>query len=195
MKPCSVALIAALGFGSVISTQAQAIAVKWTVETFTLDDGGAVTGSYIYDASTGVFSEISLSTSAGSVMTAGANFTFSGAFGGDNTVDLYETLPSDLMGIRSLYFELNDNMTDLGGTISIYGYDSVNFGRNIVEGICEDATCALYDASAPGRGPVAGSTARVVGVPLAPVPLPAGAPLFLSGFLAFCALKPRREAA
>lgn len=195
MNAFSLALVAAIGLGCVVSTKAHAVAVKWTVENFTLDDGGEVTGSYIYDASTDIFSDILLSTSAGSVMTTGANFTFSGAFGAEDTVDLYETLPSDLTGIRSLYFQLNDSMTDLGGTISIYGYDSVNFGRNIVEGICEDATCDLYNASFPGRGPVTGSTARVVGVPLAPVPLPAGAPLVLSGFLAFSILKRRREAA
>jgi hypothetical protein len=96
-------------------------------------------------------------------------------------VDTYTAFPTDLTGIRSLYFELDGSMTDAGGIIDIVGYDSPRFGQNIVDGFCEDPDCEFYDASQPGRGPdFQSGTPQVVGTPINVVPLPAGAILLLS---------------
>ncbi|QMV74453.1 IPTL-CTERM sorting domain-containing protein [Comamonas piscis] len=47
------------------SATANAVPMQWTVSETTFDDGGTVTGSFVYDADTNIYSNIRLRTTAG----------------------------------------------------------------------------------------------------------------------------------
>lgn len=173
------------------SVVASAAPVLWTIEDFFLTDGGAVTGSYVYDATLDLFSDVNVNASAGSVLGAGS-FTFSGAFASASIVDTYESLPADLTGVRSLYFELAASMTNAGGTIAVTGYLEPLLGNaNVVDGFCLGSDCANYDPALPARGPdFTQATPRVVGT-LVNVPLPASLALIAIGLVGFSVARRR----
>lgn len=61
--------LCAMGFG----TAAQAVPIQWTLSGVVFEDdygGGVASGSFVYDADTGVFSAIQLTTTAGTPGTA-----------------------------------------------------------------------------------------------------------------------------
>lgn len=53
-----------------ITTAANAVPIQWTVSDTTFDDGGTVSGSFVYDADTNIYSNIRLKTTSGTVGTA-----------------------------------------------------------------------------------------------------------------------------
>ena len=50
------------------SAPALAVPVLWSVEDVVFDDGGTASGTFVFDADTGVYSDIAITTTAGAVL-------------------------------------------------------------------------------------------------------------------------------
>src|SRR5215813_9278566 len=69
-------LIAALGLIALLSlpSVASADGATWTFSGVTFDDGGTASGSFFYDATNNTYSDINMTTTAGTLLT-GALYT------------------------------------------------------------------------------------------------------------------------
>jgi len=126
---------AALGFVPV----AQAIPVKWTVVYGAGSDGSALSGSFVYDADTNIYSDIDLETTDGT-QRGGDSYTYlceatpcAITPGDRNFMALHIPMQDDLTGFNILAVALLDQLTNAGGTVSTF----------ISEGTCLDSNC-LY---------------------------------------------------
>ena len=128
--------LSVLGF----SQPASATPLTWNLVGVTFDDGGTATGSFVFDADTGLFSAISIVTSPDPALGRGATYGVPGV--GDATFfDTLTSLPA--AGKDRLLFDLLTPMTNAGGLIGI------NLGAGIpdLETTCPDDVCA-----SPGPG-------------------------------------------
>ncbi|HEX3666919.1 MAG TPA: PEP-CTERM sorting domain-containing protein [Rhizomicrobium sp.] len=101
-------------------------AVTWTLQSVTLQDGGTITGSFIYDANTNTYSAINITTTG----------LYLSAF--DNS-DLKASTVSGLVlenGTFVLQLNAVSAFTNAGGTILIN-----TAGLSSYEGECSNATC------------------------------------------------------
>ena len=111
----------------------QATPITWTLSGVTFDDGGTATGSFVFDADTGNYSNISITTAGGTI--AGATYAAALAFSGADDLDAVPAMLPDLTGSRVLILGLFAAMTNGGGTISIVA-------PNSHEGLCDDSNCS-----------------------------------------------------
>ena len=163
------ALALALSLGLALS--AQASSVTWTLQGFVFDDGGTAQGSFDYDATANLFTNINVTTSGGGIQ--GASFTAPTAFGSGGAFDFVEAPQADLTGLRNLYVLLSGQMTALGGTIQVSLFTS---GISSTESVCTTSDCNSIDVQ---RRLTAGS---ITTAPTAlPIPLPGALPLLAGG--------------
>jgi hypothetical protein len=164
---------------SIAASQANAAPLDWSLVGVSFGDGGKATGSYTFDATTGVFSNISIATSGGNI--AGATYGFVDGYSNASNAE-FVNATGDLTGARVLLLPLVSAMTDLGGSILVS-----LIGLNL-EGICSDPICTNGTLL---RSVVSGS------VTASPVPIPAALPLLASGLgaLGFVGWRRKRKAA
>jgi hypothetical protein len=112
---------------------AQAIPVVWTLQDVAFDDGGTATGSYVYDADSNAYSDINVTSTAGTAYT-GESYTY---VTGPRYAETFLLTPyspsSDLTGETTLVIFLADSMTNVGGTVQIRGGG---------EAICGSSNCS-----------------------------------------------------
>ncbi len=126
--------------------------ITWNLSGVTFDDGGAASGSFVYDAPTNTFSAIDITTTPGSAF-AGATYTaLSGAFGSSSTGMLLGS-SGDLTDTALLFLMFGDDLTNLGGTVSLIG---------IGEGTCDNSDCS---DNTEVRSITAGSVVGAVATP------------------------------
>ncbi|MCB1785915.1 MAG: PEP-CTERM sorting domain-containing protein [Chromatiaceae bacterium] len=134
----TIRLIASLVLAAAATT-ANAIPVVWDLSA-AFNDGGTVTGTYTYDASTNVFSNATFTTTAGTALPGTSYDTADlGAVGFGLDASTITAITNfglaDLSGQNILSFALVAAMTDAGGTIAIAAlFPSF-------EGICSTADC------------------------------------------------------
>lgn len=120
---------------------AQAVPVTWNLNNVTFDDGGIVTGSFVYDATTGTYSSVSITTSGGSALpgttyTTSEQVTFPFATDASHLTLIDNFGLADLTGQALIGLTYASALTDAGGTINlITGY------FNSFEGICGSVDC------------------------------------------------------
>jgi hypothetical protein len=143
-----------------VSLPVFAIPVTWTLDGVVFDDGGAASGSFIYDASTDIYSSIDIITTTGTRM-PGAHYQYATFFLGSsgNVVGLTDINGPDLSGAAAWFMEFAGGLTNLGGNVSLVS----TFGG---ESFCEDPDCAISVGSPQFRGVTAG-TASAVPIPAA----------------------------
>lgn len=111
---------------------ASADGITWDLVGVTFSDGGTASGSFVYDATTNTYSDIDITTTAGSAF-GGATYTFIGTeyVSSAGEMILVTTL-GDLANTPTLvlYFD-GGELTNLGGTLSVSG---------IGEGICNNTS-------------------------------------------------------
>jgi hypothetical protein len=159
--------------GLLLTAALNASPVVWTVHA-TFDDGGTASGSFVFDASLGVFTFVDITTTTGSVRT-GAHYTRANLVAASSTFVLELTSATgDLTGTPSFAGQLVSPMTNAGGSInfSLSGFHQ--------EESCANAGCT--GGAPPRRFMLNGS---VTAAP-APTPAPPTLILMLSG-LAFAA--------
>jgi hypothetical protein len=119
-----------------VSTVSYAVPVTWYLEG-AFDDGGSVSGSFVYDADSNVFSDIAVTTTAGSVFGGDyydTPFSQSGSY-----VFAFNDLSGAIPGAPVIVIQSVDlePMTNAGGEIAI---DVSGSG----ETICKDLGCTEY---------------------------------------------------
>ena len=117
-----------------LSLSAQAMTV-WTLTDVTFEDGGTATGSFAFDAGSNAFSDILLTTTAGSSFPG----TVYSAFQAGNAITMQTA-----NGLSVLQLAFVDALTDIGGTVAL---GSNSDGRSPFEGICVDSVpCRGYSS-------------------------------------------------
>ncbi len=133
--------------------------LKWSI-TGTFEDGGTITGSYSFDASTSTYSSVAVQTTEGSIR-SGASYTlYDPCCAQDPGFLLFVTTTGNLTGTPVLSAMLVGNMTNAGGTINLATAAS---GLSwFSEEDCVNSTCT---------GPV-GATRRITSGYVTTVPEP-----------------------
>lgn len=170
------AAMPALGAG------AQAAPVTWSLQDVVFEDGGVATGSFVFDADTGVFSEINVTTTMGSVLDGESYDIPLPVSGGNEQFLIFANSAgvADFTGFNVIAIQLSDQMTNLGGMIalSIAGFT--------FEYTCVDSDCL---------GPADPLRRLSSGYITSEVPAPAALPLFAIGLAGLGAhLRKRRMA-
>lgn len=109
-------------FGVVVASAlvagiAAATPVTWTLSGATLDDGSVASGSFTYDAATGVYSDWDIDFTAGAARPAisyDASAAVNGLSSEFNLVLTLGALPSDYMNLA-----FSSALTDAGGTVAL----------------------------------------------------------------------------
>jgi hypothetical protein len=166
----------ALGVGLSFSliAPANAVPVTWDLTGVTFNDGGAASGSFVFDASTDTYSSWNITTSPGSLVTNSFDYT-----------NVNSALQSAFSGPTSLFVETSGNvdrlllvfvsaLTDSGGVVSLR---TSGGGFEIQLGGDQSRTIS------------GGSVDSVVSA----TPLPAALPLFATGLGALGLLGWRRK--
>ena len=167
----SLSSLALGGFLLILAGPASAGPILWTLAGVAFGDGGTASGSFVFDADTGQYSFIDVSTTTGSVRT-GSTYLFAdaGLFDGDQVV-FATTNAATQTGLPELgLFFYSTPLTDAGGTATF---------TNGSEGTCENALCST--GGVPLRSVTAGTLTATStlssfqgGPSSAPVLLPSG---------------------
>jgi len=165
------------------AASAAAAPLLWTLSGVTFSDGGAAAGSFVFDASTNTYSNISITTTTGSARTGAVyHFRLSAAPSVATLIVAVTASGGDLTGtpVVALQFP-GAGLTNAGGTVTSVGGESS----------CVDSGCS--NGTAPQRNVTGGS---VVGTALPSVPTLSEwglglLALLLSGYVAL-ALRGRR---
>jgi len=155
----ALALALALSGLSTFALPAAADEVTWDLSGITLNNGVAVTGSFVYDADTNTYSSINLATADGYTYTVDYTSNASALFADTGAANLTNT------PLLAMIFD--DPLTDAGGTIDI--------------DIAEEEKCDNADCSTATSGPYTYSGEIVAQA--SSVPEPATIPLVLTGLL------------
>jgi hypothetical protein len=117
-----------------LSVTVNATPVQWTLQDVVFNDGGSATGSFFYDADTNVYSDISITTTAGS-LSAGQFYEFENPELNPSAWGLKLVAIADpITGTAAFNLNLNTStgipksMTNAGGTIDL--------GTNAFEAAC-----------------------------------------------------------
>ena len=118
-----------------LSVSANAGVKRWEVDV-ELTNGGVITGTYGFDASTGIFSDVMVSATGGAFPATSASLT-DVIFDWSNGIWI-DLIPSvnDLTGIEDVFLVLESPMTDLGGVINV---------TQIERYLCTNADCTTFD--------------------------------------------------
>jgi hypothetical protein len=123
------------------SMAAQAIPMTWHLSGVSFNDGGSAAGSFVYDADANTFSNIAISTTAGSIR-PGSTYGFPTGVGSASFADIINIDFPVVAGVtHRLDFFLGAAMTNAGGLISINQSD---------EFTCLDGACSYVTGTEPG---------------------------------------------
>jgi hypothetical protein len=112
-------------------------AKRWHIHNVVLANGGQVFGSFVFDATTGTYSSISVTTTGGKA-SPGAGYFFSILASSSNTsVSLVSASPIVSGVTTSLSMNFTSALTNAGGTVAI---------TSEVEGTCKSASCDATSA-------------------------------------------------
>ncbi len=138
------------------ATSARAAPVVWTLSSLTLDNGGVLSGSFVYDAAAGIYSNVNLSLTK-DLNNSAVTFTVvdTTALYLDNR-DLTVLLPgadvTSLIGTEALYLGFDTALTDVGGIVTETHVSGDDYGAVVYA--CQEANCSsngtAYSYQVPG---------------------------------------------
>jgi len=141
-----------------------AVPVTWTLSGVAFADGGTASGSFVYDADTGLYSSFNITTTTGSART-GATYHFGTNIYAPGYSLMVTVGSGDLTGTPALYLVFSSILTNAGGTVPlVLGMDPDTTSS---EDSCINATCD--NAAPPERLVTAGS---VTTNPVSATPVP-----------------------
>jgi|GEM_PF-3259387 hypothetical protein len=162
MRHARFALVAALAVVLLlVPSHAWADGITWSLTGVDLSDGGAVTGSFCYNATSNAYSAINVSSTSGLLLAGTLYTTLTPAyFSGSTLLGLGPaTLPSDYSGLTFLQLIFTNPLTSAGVPDPVYA----------VETYCQDSQCNATIIRTSLTGSVTAN----------PVPAPEPASLFL----------------
>ncbi len=109
----------------VTAVRANAFPLIYTLVGVTFSDGATASGTFTYDADTGVYSNINISTTTATVR-SGATYTMKGAsvFSAPYEVPLVTTNQGDLTGKPFFGLGFTTFLTDAGGVVTVTGSEA-----------------------------------------------------------------------
>ena len=129
---------------------ASAATLHWQLNAVTFSDGGSVFGGFDYDAGTGEYTNINLTTTPGSVLQGG--YYYSAATGSTaSTLIGVSTVPIFAQTTMALTLSFSAALTASGGTVTITG-------SSASESFCANPTCS----SVTSQRPITGGTASAI---------------------------------
>lgn len=165
----------ALGLLAALAAPAQAAPLLWTFDNVAFNDGGSLTGSFVYDYTAQTISSVNVQSTAGS------------AFGGTSYTAGINVLTGALLLTTDQVPPANDlageNILGLILVLPFAGSNGLgSFNESVcpLVGACAESTLTTLRTTLPG-GTIVGSV----------VPVPAALPLLVSGFAALVALRRR----
>lgn len=176
MKRLTTAAIAAVILFVTLASQAYAATLTWNLLDVSFEDGGTATGSFGFDADTGNFSNVNITTTTESLF-GGTTYSAIGNFANDINLDFRNPIENSAKQYR-FAAPLSAQMTNAGGTIAF------KFELSVFEFLCDAADC---NQASEIREITAGS------IVASPVPIPAALPLLISALGAFGYLGWRRK--
>ncbi|MES1258603.1 MAG: PEP-CTERM sorting domain-containing protein [Acidobacteriota bacterium] len=156
---------------------ASAASVVWTLAPVELGDGGTASGSFAFDADTGVYSAIDLHTTSGSIF-GGADYAFVYPLSSADALVATTFSATDLAGTQLVELIFTVPLTNAGGTIDL---------SLVIEGLCTDSSCNGTDNV---RGMIGVGT---VTTSAATTPEPATSALVLGGAVAVAGIRRRTK--
>lgn len=126
------------GLLSCVLSAASATPLHWQLNGVTFNDGGKAFGGFDFDSSTATYSNINITTTAGTLMQGSyystaatyANATSAGYFNGVSTVPVVSGTTT------TLALSFSTPLLSAGGTVS--------FAGSAVESVCASATCGSF---------------------------------------------------
>ncbi len=116
MKVLAVAFVAACCLS--LAAPVHAVPILWTISGASFDDGGTLTGSFVYDADTDTYSSISITTTSGTEF-GGASYSDANFdVGGSTTLDLDSDDWPNAVDESSLSLVFFDFLTNAGGAVA-----------------------------------------------------------------------------
>ena len=167
-------IIGALVAASFMVLPAHAAVITYTLENVIFDDGGTASGSFDYDTSTGDFSNVSIVTTAGSVL-EGTSYGNSGTAGG---------FFNDFGSIRYVL----ETLTPINDQLGLSALISLSTIREQEFDIPRPGVATLIRERF-GTGQLVTDDLTV-----SEVPVPAALPLFLAGLAALGLVRRRQRA-
>jgi hypothetical protein len=122
---------------------ASATSLHWQLNGVTFSDGGKVFGGFDYDASTGIYSNLNITTTPGSVL-PGSYYSSAAPYAGSTTSSFLNgvsTVPVFTTATYSLALSFSPALTAAGGTVSIAGLAQ--------ESICTNPACSTVTPQRP----------------------------------------------
>jgi hypothetical protein len=154
-----------------------AVPVTWTLSGVTFADGGTASGTFVYDADTGLYSSFNITTTTGSART-GATYHFGTNIYAPEYSLMVTVGSGDLTGTPALYLVFSSLLSNGGGTVPlVLGADPDTTSS---EASCSDAACGTSEPVA--RQVTAGS---ITTNPVTPTPAP---PTWILGLIGLAAL-------
>lgn len=154
----------------VFTLPALAVPVEWSFSGVSRVDGGTVSGSFIYDADTNIYSSIAITTTGGTSTLPGASYSGydpdPAASDAEGVIFLLTQGAPDVSGQNALFLSF-PALTNAGGVITILGVAEVACGNS-------DCTSASNAQSVFGTitgtvvagGPPSGSAQLIPTMPL-----------------------------
>lgn len=184
------AFAGALGL-SAIGTTANAVPVQWTLSGVVTGLGNSITGSFVFDADTNLYSKVSLVTSGGTwVPSTTWTYVVTNTISPSNSTFLQvvnaPASQTNLTGEDTFFMAFQNALTNTGGTVNM-GY--------MAEGTCDVAGCWRLNTY-PGPGITGNDTKAIgafIGVPVAAVPEPETYGMMLAGLGVLVCLATRRN--
>jgi len=162
---------------------ASANPIMWTLNDFEFNDGGFAIGSFVFDADTALFSEVNITTTAGSTL-SGDTYGFAGPYSGRTSGSFATSDTADYTDQLNFFFNIDGVMSNAGGTLNVFGFNSYDIGDFAWgEGICSDSACGDYDDALTSRSYLVNSTPTITGAAV-DVPSPGTLSLLMLGLIA-----------
>jgi len=93
--------------------------IRWNYQDVKFDDGGTASGSFSYDADTGVYSSISISTTPGSRFPGSSYITYDPMLSSPTQLWAFSPAPIPFSGLAVFDSVFSSPLTDAGGTIAL----------------------------------------------------------------------------
>jgi|SRR5215831_14358608 len=170
-------LIAALGLIVLLSLPsiASADGATWTFSNVPFDDGGTASGSFVYNALTNSYTDIHVTTTAGTLLSGALYTSLSPCCLDSDTGFAFGPNVTDFTNTPVLFFLFSTPLTNAGGTIPLmFGF--VDPSLDSAEDFCTNSDCTAFSARFVTGG-------EVVGVPNTAVPEPSAILLLIVGLI------------
>ncbi len=167
-----------------LASGVKAAPIEWTLQDVFFQDGGRAGGSFFYDADTNEYSNVSITTTAGSIF-SGASYSYVRADASDDSKVWFLSDPSGAVDTPAFFSDLAGQMTNSGGSVYLFlfsGYEGPCDQLNPPFNICDGVKFTQVGVTT-ARPVVSGSLFATVVVPIPAAAWLFGSALSLMGWM------------